>query len=176
WKILCDEADAHIGALQYELSLLQFDSHVAPSPEMVRASHTLCGIHRTSGFPLIAETANALEQALLALAHHGAPLPSASQSVHAHAVEGLARLIGRVRAREDWSDHDRLDAQAIAHELEALRHDAVGGGSVDAETVAAETALREDELQTEVPADVIADAEIIIEQAASDAPQQHEAL
>jgi chemosensory pili system protein ChpA (sensor histidine kinase/response regulator) len=176
WKILCDEADAHVATLHRELSVLQSDARAAPSPEMVRASHTLCGIHRTGGLPLIAETSNALEQALLALVHHGAPLPSASQSVLPHAVEGLARLIGRVRAREDWSDHDRLDAQAIAHELEALRHDAVGGGSVDAETVAAETAQREDEIHTEVPADVIADAEIIIEQAASDALLEHDAL
>src|SRR5204863_394746 len=67
------------------------------------------------------------------------------------------------------ADNDHVDAQAIAHQLEALRHDAVGGGSVDAETVAAETARREDEIHTEVPADVIADAEIIIGQAASDA-------
>jgi chemosensory pili system protein ChpA (sensor histidine kinase/response regulator) len=176
WKILCDEADGHIGTLHRGLSLLQFDARIAPSPEMVRAGHTLCGIHRTGGLPLIAETANALEQALLALVHHGAPLPSASQSVLSHAVEGLARLISRVRAREEWSDHDRLDAQAIAHELEALRHDAVGGGSVDAETIAAETAQREDELHIEVPADVIADAEIIIEQAASDVLQQHDAI
>ena len=179
WKILCDEADAHIGTLQHELSLLQLDSRVAPSPEMVRASHTLCGIHRTGGFPLIAETANGLEQALLALAHHGAPLPSAAQSVLAHAVEGLTRLINRVRAREAFSDHDRLDAQAVEHELEALRHDAVGGGSVDAETVAAETAQREDELRelrSEIPADVIADADVIIEQASSDAPSHHNAI
>ena len=174
WKILCDEADAHIVTLQRELSVLQSDAHAAPSPEMVRASHTLCGIHRTGGLPLIAETSSALEQALLAMAHHGAPLPSASQSVLAHAVEGLARFVGRVRAREDWSDHDRLDAQAIAHELEALRHDAVGGGRVDAETVAAEMAQREDELHIEIPADVAADAEIVIEHAASDVQPEHD--
>ncbi|HEY3179937.1 MAG TPA: Hpt domain-containing protein [Casimicrobiaceae bacterium] len=176
WKILCDEADAHIGTLGHELALLQFDSRIAPSPEMVRASHTLCGIHRTGGFPLIAQTANALEQALLALAHRGAPLPSASQTVLAHAVEGLTRLIGRVRAREDFSDHDRLDVQVIEHELEALRHDAVGGGRVDAETVAAETAQREDEIQTEISADVTTEADIIIERASLDASEQQDAI
>ena len=36
-----------------------------PSQEMVRASHTLCGIHRTGGFPLVASLAKALEQCLL---------------------------------------------------------------------------------------------------------------
>ena len=36
--------------LAHELALLQFDPAYGISASMVRASHTLCGIHRTGGF------------------------------------------------------------------------------------------------------------------------------
>ena len=68
WRILADEAEQHLATLEHELSLLQFDPQHVPSAAMVRASHTLCGIHRTGGFPLIAAQAKALELTLIALA------------------------------------------------------------------------------------------------------------
>ena len=54
WRILCDEADQHVAVLQHEVSVLQFDPDHMPVVAMVRASHTLCGIHRTGGIALIA--------------------------------------------------------------------------------------------------------------------------
>ena len=71
WKILCEEADQHLATLQHELSVLQFDPRALPSAAMVRASHTLCGIHRTGGFPMVATTAKSLEQTMIALDQHG---------------------------------------------------------------------------------------------------------
>jgi chemosensory pili system protein ChpA (sensor histidine kinase/response regulator) len=142
---LCDEAEAHVATLSHELSLLQFDSRLHPSPEMVRASHTLCGIHRTGGFPPIASTANALEQTLIALAQRGAPLPTIAQPVLARAIDGIAHLVGRVRARADFSVADLAEVTDIQRDLEALRRDAVGGAAGDAETAAAEVARREEE-------------------------------
>src|SRR5206468_8773190 len=41
--------------------------------------------------------------------------------------------------------------QAIERELETLRYNVLGGGKVDAETMAAETAQREDEFHALVP-------------------------
>ncbi len=67
FSILVEEAAQHVATLTHELEVLQFDSRQGPSAAMVRASHTLCGIHRTGGFPLIAATAKSLEQALLVL-------------------------------------------------------------------------------------------------------------
>src|SRR5205085_9568732 len=84
-------------------------------------------------------------QTLLALAQRGAPLPESAHAVLARAIQGLSRLVGRVRARDEFSGDDRLETQAIENELESLRYEVVGGGNVDAETVAAETALRDDE-------------------------------
>ncbi|HEY1326462.1 MAG TPA: Hpt domain-containing protein [Casimicrobiaceae bacterium] len=144
WKILCDEAEQHLATLAHELSLLQFDSRYVPSEAMVRASHTLCGIHRTGGFPLIAGTAKALEQALLALQQHGAPLPSAAQPVLARAIAGLSEFATRVRARFGFMSAHEQEGAEIQRELEALRQDAMLAEPVDAETVAAQEADREE--------------------------------
>jgi chemosensory pili system protein ChpA (sensor histidine kinase/response regulator) len=151
WNVLCDEAEAHVATLSHELSLLQFDPRLHPSAEMVRASHTLCGIHRTGGFPPIASTANALEQTLIALAQRGAPLPTIAQPVLAHAIDGIAHFVGRVRARAEFSVADLAEVGDIQRELEALRRDAVGAAAVDAETAAAEVAQRDEETPAEVP-------------------------
>jgi HPt (histidine-containing phosphotransfer) domain-containing protein len=72
YRILCDEAQQHLATLDAELLTLQADSAATPSQAMVRAGHTLCGIHRTGGFPLVATTAKALEQCLLELEERGA--------------------------------------------------------------------------------------------------------
>ena len=112
--------------------MLQFDSHAVPSEAMVRASHTLCGIHRAGGFPLIATTARALEQALLALQQHGPPMPATAQPVLARAITGLADFTARVRARFGFLSAHEREGEDIERELDALRQDA----SVDADDVA----------------------------------------
>ena len=104
WAILCDEAEQRVATLQHELSLLQFDARQAPTEAMVRASHTLCGIHRTGGFPPIARTSKALEQALIALQQRGAPLPTSAQAVLAGAIDHLAHCVTRVRDRVAFTD------------------------------------------------------------------------
>ena len=86
---------------------------------MVRASHTLCGIHRTGGFPLVATTAKALEQyACSASQQRGAPLPGAAQPVLARAVAGLRASCARVQAREAFTRQRRGEAAEIQQELE----------------------------------------------------------
>ncbi|MEP7274708.1 MAG: Hpt domain-containing protein [Betaproteobacteria bacterium] len=145
WAILCDEAEQHVGTLQYELSLLQFDARQAPTEAMVRASHTLCGIHRTGGFPPIAQTSKALEQALIALQQRGAPLPSSAQGVLAGAVEFLALCVACVRDRTSFTSADLAVSDRVVRELEELRRDVIGVAALDAET-AAEAAADRDEL------------------------------
>ena len=145
WTILCDEALQHVAVLENELATLQFDPLAAPSPSMVRASHTLCGIHRTGGFPLVATVARAMEQTLLALVEHGAPLPGATQPVLARAVAGMSVLGNRVRACESFTAGDADEAAAIQGELDQLRQDAAGDAeNGDAEAAAAALARLED--------------------------------
>ena len=125
WRILCDEADQNVAVLQHEVSILQFDPDYMPVVAMVRASHTLCGIHRTGGIALIATTARALEQAMLALEERGAPFPSTAQPILARATAGLAHFVGRVKNREGFTPSDEREAADICAELDELRRDAL---------------------------------------------------
>src|SRR5438874_902863 len=147
---------------------LQFDTAATPSQAMVRASHTLCGIHRTGGFPLVATTAKALEQCLLGLEERGAPLPYAAQPVLARAIAGLHALTARVRARSPFNAADQAEAAEIVAELEALRHEAAPTAVADdseslAARVAAEYEARESPAATAAPLTTLAatDAQIV---------------
>jgi chemosensory pili system protein ChpA (sensor histidine kinase/response regulator) len=143
WRILVDEAKQHLSTLENELAVLQFDSRTVPSAEMIRAGHTLCGIHRTGGFPLLAAAAGSLEQTLLSLADRGAPLPSNAQPILARAVAGLAQFVQRVEAREAFTPGDQAEAALIQADLDELRQE-TAGHTPDAEAAAAQEA-REDE-------------------------------
>src|SRR5204862_1525855 len=114
-------AQAHLAALERELLLLQFDPRQLPSAEMVRASHTLCGIHRAGGFPLIALTAEALERCLLALQPLPPPLPADALPALADAVAGLREFLGRIKERRNFNATDVAIAAEIQQELEAVR-------------------------------------------------------
>src|SRR4029079_6926944 len=141
YRILCEEARQHLATLDDELQTLQFDPATTPSQLMVRASHTLCGIHRTGGFPLVATTAKALEVCLLGLQERGAPLPGAAQPVLARAVAGLSALSARVRARESFRSSEEAEVAEIINELETLREETVPQrGTDDSEVVAARLA------------------------------------
>ncbi len=157
WTILCDEADQHLVTLEHELSILQFDPYAVPRSQMIRASHTLCGIHRTGGFPLVAVTAKGLEQTLIALEQRGAPLPGTAQPVLARAIAGLALLVGRIKAAQPFAHQDADEAAAIQKELDELRLEA-STEVEDAEAVALDVARREEDAAA-TPAEVAPEPE-----------------
>ena len=150
WTILCDEADQHVATLENELSILQFDPRAVPRAGMVRASHTLCGIHRTGGFPVVATTAKALEQTLIALEQHGAPLPGTAQPVLARATAGLALLVSRIKRQAPFTHGDVDEAGEIQRELDELRQEAATEAG-DAEAAAALVAQLEEEAVNVTP-------------------------
>ncbi|GIK87392.1 MAG: hypothetical protein BroJett026_28730 [Betaproteobacteria bacterium] len=145
WRILVDEAAQHLATLDHELALLQFDPQAVPSPAMIRASHTLCGIHRTGGFEPVAGFSKSLELALTALAQAGGPLPSSTQPVLAGAVAALRELCGNVAAKQPSPPSLLHEVVLLQRELDALRQQAPVGEDLDAETAAAHDAAREDE-------------------------------
>src|SRR5450759_401200 len=65
YKILLEETAQHLDTLNHEHAALQFDPQAKPTDAMVRAAHTLTGIHRTGGFVPVADTAHVLENTLL---------------------------------------------------------------------------------------------------------------
>ena len=121
YAMLVEEADLHLATLADELSVLQFHSRHSPSEEMVRASHTLCGIHRAGGLPLIAVTAMALEKCLLALQQTSGAMPEGVLPVLSNAVRGLEEFVGRVKARAAFNAADSANAAEIQQELETLK-------------------------------------------------------
>src|ERR1700681_206728 len=141
FRILCDEAQQHLATLDAELQALQSESSATPSQPMWRAAHTLCGIHRTGGFPLVATVSKALEACLLGLQERGAPLPGAAQPVLARAIAGLTAISGRVRTREGFRPADEAEGAEIIVELDALRQETgPEPEDRDSETVAARMA------------------------------------
>src|SRR4029434_5874287 len=107
-------------------------------------SHTLCGIHRTGGFPLIAATSKSLEQTLLALQQREPPLPGVALPVLARAVEGLRAFVARVRDRVGFTAVDTTEAAEIQQELERLRQEMdAEPAPADAESQAADEAGRD---------------------------------
>ncbi len=156
YRILCDEAQQHLATLDAELQTLQFDPAAMPSQAMVRASHTLCGIHRTGGFPLLASTAKALEQCLLGLQARGAPAPSVALPVLARAIAGLTTLATRVKQREAFVAGDQAEAAEIVADLEALRQEATSEPTLDDSETIAERVAEAEELAQAQSAEPIA--------------------
>ena len=143
-RILVDESAQHLATLEHELSLLQFDPGAVPSPAMIRAAHTLCGIHRTGGFPLVAGLSKSLELALAGLEQAGAPLPGGAQPAIAHGVAALRSLVARVTAREGFDAIDARECDRTVDELETLRRESASAVEADSETRAAVAAQAED--------------------------------
>ncbi len=135
-RILVDESEEHLARLDHELSLLQFDPGAVPSSAMIRAAHTLCGIHRTSGFPLIAGLAKTLELSLAALEQTGPPLPSAAQPAIARGVAALRALASRVKAGEGFDRFDGEECALADAELDALRRELASAEPEDIESLA----------------------------------------
>jgi chemosensory pili system protein ChpA (sensor histidine kinase/response regulator) len=159
WRILVDEAAEHLATLDRELGVLQFDPQAAPSPSMIRASHTLCGIHRTAGFEPLAALAKSLELALTALAQHGAPLPSSTQPLLAGAIATLRDLGADVAAHRATLPYLLQEARDAQEHLEALRQQATADDGLDAESAAAHVAARDDEAQEAAPSPATSEAQ-----------------
>ena len=152
YAVLVDEAEGHLATLAHELSVLQFDSTQVPSAAMVLASHTLCGIHRTSGLPLIALTARSLEQCLLALRRGVPPLPESTLPVLANAIWGLNELVTRVKSRTGFNAVDSAKAAEIQVALDALKLEApVEHAPGDAEAQAPQEFVASETVASEAP-------------------------
>ncbi len=144
FSILTDESRVHLQTLEYELMLMQFDTSLIPSDAMVRASHTLCGIHRTAGFLEIGDFAGLLETSLMAARR--APRTSLTLSTLSSAVQCLRTLTLRLQAHSRLSTEEQgelLRARTLVHALIAETGSEVRGVEVELleQTKAEETAL-----------------------------------
>lgn len=116
FSILVDESRAHLQTLEQELALLQFDPAGVPSESMVRAAHTLCGIHRTAGFTHIGDLAAETESALVALS--GAARDGEAYAVIASAIAVLRTASLRIQTQTPMREEER---RAFGQALVAMR-------------------------------------------------------
>src|SRR6185436_1719352 len=162
----------HLARLRHELSLLQFDTRQAPSEEMVRASHTLCGIHRASGFPLIALTAGALEQCVLALQPLPVPLPTEALPALSDAIGGLGEFLGRVKERRSFNATDVAIAAEIQQELDSVRRIAASVPLLETQSPPEITVA---EMEPEATEEIAPSSEVDGAGRETEAPQEEEA-
>ena len=118
FSILTDETRVHLQTLDYELTLMQFDSGQSPSDSMVRASHTLCGIHRTAGFLEIGDFAGLVETVLMAIRRTGRI--SSVGSVLASAIQSLRTATLRLQAQSPMSPEEITHFEYSRNQLLAI--------------------------------------------------------
>lgn len=140
FSILVDESRAHLQTLEQELALLQFDPAGVPSESMVRAAHTLCGIHRTAGFTNIGDLAAETESALVALS--GAARDGEAYAVIASAIAVLRTASLRIQTQTAMREEER---RAFGQALVAMRGLNARLGARTRDAVAAAMAATRDE-------------------------------
>ena len=140
YRILLDETAQHLDTLDLEHETLQFDPQARPTDAMVRAAHTLTGIHRTAGFAPVADTAHALEGALLSLQQQ-ALRPDTALPTLADASVALAELVDYVGMRQPFGRVALLRAEEVQARLSELHG---VGAAADSETLAAQAALADE--------------------------------
>ncbi len=118
FSILTDETRVHLQTLDYELTLMQFDTELPPSDAMVRASHTLCGIHRTAGFLEIGDFAGLVESALMAIRRSGRT--ASVISVFAAAIQSLRTATLRLQAQSPMSPEEHTYMERSRLQLHGL--------------------------------------------------------
>ncbi|MEP7083218.1 MAG: Hpt domain-containing protein, partial [Betaproteobacteria bacterium] len=140
YKVLLEETAQHLQTLDNENESLQFDPHAVPSVAIARAAHTLTGIHRTAGFTVVADTAHALENALLSLQQ--LPLrPDTALPTLADAALVLAELADTVGMRQPFGDAMLRRAADVRSRLADLH---AAGSTADSETLAAQAAFADE--------------------------------
>jgi chemosensory pili system protein ChpA (sensor histidine kinase/response regulator) len=129
FSIMSDEARAHLQTLDQELSLMLFDTGMLPSDSMVRAAHTLCGIHRTAGFQTVGHFAGLLEDTLIAIRH--TRRPSDGLALVSDSIQALHIAVLRIQARLPLPESDKQEVARLSDRLERFVEETGGrrGGS-----------------------------------------------
>lgn len=119
YAILLEEAEQHLQTLARELVNLREHPEPAVRHDFLRASHTLCGIHRTSGFPVIAELSFELEQWLLAIADRHA-IQESDYYVIEQTITLLKHMIEGLKERHAPTEIDKQNSDALVNALRSM--------------------------------------------------------
>jgi chemosensory pili system protein ChpA (sensor histidine kinase/response regulator) len=142
FSIMGDEARSHLSTLDQEISLMQFDPGLLPSDAMVRASHTLCGIHRTAGFNSIGNLAGQLEDALVIIRR--TKHVEDNLALLADSIDMLRTSVLRLQAQMPMSDVERQSIADAAARLDDFIAASGGGSGGAAAEMAAHASFEEE--------------------------------
>ncbi|MCE5181732.1 MAG: response regulator [Betaproteobacteria bacterium] len=94
------EAMQRVATLQEELAHFEENPDLPVRPDFVRAAHTLCGISRTAGLPVLAELASGLEEWLTEMHEHPRPARGKQVAVTGDAVIALNLMVQAVEQQK----------------------------------------------------------------------------
>ncbi|MEN6584742.1 MAG: Hpt domain-containing protein [Sulfuricella sp.] len=100
YNIFINEAGQHLATLHQHLGDLIQYPEMAVQHDFMRAAHTLCGISRTVGFPVIADLGFPLEMWLQELLQHPVPLAAKQLKIMGDAIVALGKMVDAIRARK----------------------------------------------------------------------------
>jgi chemosensory pili system protein ChpA (sensor histidine kinase/response regulator) len=101
YKIFINESGQHLATLQHHFELLSKHPDAPVQHDFMRAAHTLCGISRTVGFPVIADLGFPLELWLQDLLQHPAPVTDKQHKVMGDAITALHKMIDTIRGNKE---------------------------------------------------------------------------
>ena len=116
FSIMSDEARTHLQTLDQELSLMLFDTSLLPSDTMIRAAHTLCGIHRTAGVKAVGNFAGLIEDSLIAIRH--TRRPDDGLALLSDVVQSLSNAVLRIQARVPLNPAEKSEIARLSDRLE----------------------------------------------------------
>ncbi|MEW5942941.1 MAG: Hpt domain-containing protein [Pseudomonadota bacterium] len=93
YRIFMGEASQHLATLAAELERLRLRPDEPIRHDFMRAAHTLCGISRTVGFPVLAELGNALEQWLQEILERPQPATEKHLKVMGDSIAALGKMV-----------------------------------------------------------------------------------
>ncbi|MFA7316736.1 MAG: Hpt domain-containing protein, partial [Sulfuricella sp.] len=99
YTIFINESGQHLATLQHHFGVLMQQPEAPVQHDFMRAAHTLCGISRTVGFPVIADLGFPLELWLLELLQHPAPLTGKQLKLMGDTITALGKMIEAIRGK-----------------------------------------------------------------------------
>jgi chemosensory pili system protein ChpA (sensor histidine kinase/response regulator) len=99
YTIFINESGQHLATLQHHFGVLGQQPEAPVQHDFMRAAHTLCGISRTVGFPVIADLGFPLELWLLELLQHPAPLTGKQLKLMGDTITALGKMIEAIRGK-----------------------------------------------------------------------------
>lgn len=138
FDIFMSEAKQRVAVLREELARLEDQPDQPIREDFMRAAHTLCGISRTVGFPVLAGLGFELEEWLREMLEHPQPANAKQVKVTGDAVIALNKMVQAVEERKMPKP-----AKQTVRSLQALGKKARAGGEKAASPALAERAPAE---------------------------------